>query len=251
MLKKRIIPFLTANNISLVKTKGFNDPRMIGNPVQSARIFTMRNADELVFVDIYAGRKNQEINAKLVAHILRECDIPLTVGGGIKRIETAHELFKIGTDKILLRSSALNQSLLPYEITSIYGKQSLVIALDVSTDVNGEYVALQDSSNTISLDRAIKIINNIQPGEVVVTGVDKEGFMSGMDINLLKRIKNKIKAPIIFNGGVSKPSDVAEAFIEFDGLSAIGASSIFQYTQYNIDDIKEKLNQSKIKVRTL
>jgi cyclase len=251
MLKKRIIPFLTANNISLVKTKGFNDPRMIGNPVQSARIFTARNADELVFVDIYAGRKNQEINTKLVAHILRECDIPLTVGGGIKRIETAHELFKIGTDKILLRSSALNQSLLPYEITSIYGKQSLVIALDVFMDVNGEYVALQDSSNTISLERAIKIINLIQPGEVVVTSVDKEGYMNGMDINLLKRIKNKIKSPIIFNGGVSKPSDVVEAFIEFDGLSAIGASSIFQYTQYNINDVKENLNQSNFNVRML
>ena len=224
---------------------------MIGNPVQSARIFTARNADELVFVDIYAGRKNQEINTKLVAHILRECDIPLTVGGGIKRIETAHELFKIGTDKILLRSSALNQSLLPYEITSIYGKQSLVIALDVFMDVNGEYVALQDSSNTISLDGAIKIINLIQPGEVVVTSVDKEGYINGMDINLLKRIKNKIKSPIIFNGGVSKPSDVVEAFIEFDGLSAICASSIFQYTQYNINDVKENLNQSNIKVKML
>lgn len=251
MLKKRIIPFLTANNISLVKTKRFNNPRMIGNPVQSARIFSARNADELVFVDIFAGRKNQEINTKIIAHILRECDIPLTVGGGIKSIETAHELFKIGTDKILLRSSALNEGPLPYEIASIYGSQSVVIALDVAIDVNGDYVALRDSSNYITLENATKIINNIQPGEVVVTAIHKEGEMNGMDLNLLNSVKNMIDAPIIFNGGISTPGHVVDAFDEFDGLSAVGASSIFQYTQYNISDIKEKLNQSKIKVRML
>lgn len=251
MLKKRIIPVLTANNLSLVKTRGFNDPRTIGNPVQSARIFTARNADELVFVDIYAGRKNQEINTKLVSHILQECDIPLTVGGGIKRIETAHELFKIGTDKILLRSSALNESQLPYEIASIYGKQSVVIALDIVTEINGEYVVLRDSSTHISLQEAIKAINEIQPGEVVVTSIAKEGFMNGMDLKLLNKIKNKINVPIIFNGGVSKPIDAVEAFTEFSGLSAIGASSVFQYTQFNINDIKEKLDEFNIKVRQL
>lgn len=251
MLKKRIIPILTANNLSLVKTTGFNNPRTIGNPVQSARIFTARNADELVFVDIYAGRKNQEINTKLVSHILQECDIPLTVGGGIKHIETAHELFKIGTDKILLRSSALNESQLPYEITSIYGKQSLVVALDIDTDNNGEYVVLRDSFTHISLSEAVKIINRIEPGEVVVTAINKEGFLNGMDLNLLNKIKNKISVPIIFNGGVSKPSEALEAFTEFDGLSAIGASSIFQYTQYNINDIKKELNQGNIKVRMI
>lgn len=251
MLKKRIIPILTANNLSLVKTTGFNNPRTIGNPVQSARIFSARNADELVFVDIYAGRRNQEINTKLVSHILQECDIPLTVGGGIKSIETAHELFKIGTDKILLRSSALNESQLPYEITDIYGKQSLVVALDINTDNDGKYVVLRDSCTHISLTEAVRIINEIEPGEVVVTAVNKEGFMNGMDLNLLNNIKNKISAPIIFNGGISKPIEVLEAFTEFEGLSAIGASSIFQYTQYNINDIKEELKQGNIRVRMI
>lgn len=251
MLKKRIIPFLTAHNLSLVKTKGFNDPRTIGNPVQAARIFSARNADELVFIDIYAGRKNQEIDSKLVSHILRECDIPLTVGGGIKHIDTAHELFKIGTDKILLRSSALNKSKLPYEIASIYGKQSVVIALDIAIETSGKYVVLQDSSNFISLQEALTIINQIQPGEVVVTAVNKEGYMKGMDLNLLNKIKNRISAPIIFNGGISEPIDAVQAFTEFNGLSAIGASSIFQYTQFNINDIKNKLEEFNFNVRKL
>jgi cyclase len=106
MLKVRIIPILSFNGFALVKTKNFKQPRMLGNPVQSARVFNDRMVDELVFLDIYASKQNRKINLKLVSDVLKECFMPVSVGGGIESIEDINDLLKIGADKVVIKKKS-------------------------------------------------------------------------------------------------------------------------------------------------
>ena len=107
MLKVRIIPILTFDGLSLVKTKQFKNPRIIGNPIQAARVYNSRNVDELVFIDIKATEQNRKINLPLVKKIIDECFMPVTIGGGIRSFEDINDLLGIGADKVLIKSMAL------------------------------------------------------------------------------------------------------------------------------------------------
>ena len=107
MLKVRIIPILTFNGFGLVKTKNFQNPRMVGNPVQSARVYNSRGVDELVFLDITASNQKRKINLKLVADVIKECYMPVGIGGGIESINDINDLLKIGADKVVIKTKAL------------------------------------------------------------------------------------------------------------------------------------------------
>ena len=104
MLKVRIIPILTFNGFGLVKTKQFLNPRMVGNPVQAARVYNSRGVDELVFVDILATEQKRKLNLKLVADVIKECYMPVGIGGGISSIDDINNLLKIGADKVIIKT---------------------------------------------------------------------------------------------------------------------------------------------------
>jgi cyclase len=104
MLKVRVIPILTFNGLGLVKTKQFSNPRMVGNPVQAARVYNSRGVDELIFLDISASQQNRKINLKLVADVIKECYMPVGIGGGIASIDDINNLLKIGADKVIINT---------------------------------------------------------------------------------------------------------------------------------------------------
>lgn len=107
MLKSRIIPILTFNGFGLVKTKKFSNPRMVGNPVQAARVYNSRGVDELIFLDITATQQKRKINLKLVGDVIKECYMPIGIGGGIETIQDINDLLKIGADKVIIKTKAL------------------------------------------------------------------------------------------------------------------------------------------------
>ena len=107
MLKLRIIPVLTFNGFGLVKTKQFKNPRMVGNPVQAARVYNSRGVDELAFIDITASKQKRKLNLKLVGDVIKECFMPVTIGGAVSTIEDINNLLKIGADKVVIKSAAL------------------------------------------------------------------------------------------------------------------------------------------------
>ena len=105
MLKIRIIPVLNFNGFALVKTKQFANPRMVGNPVQAARVYNSRGVDELLFIDIFASKQNRKINLKIVKDVIKECFMPVGIGGGISTLEDINSLLQIGADKVVLKTS--------------------------------------------------------------------------------------------------------------------------------------------------
>jgi cyclase len=107
MLKTRIIPILTFNGFALVKTKKFDNPRMVGNPVQAARVYNSRGVDELIFIDIFATKQKRKINLKVAKDVIKECFMPVGIGGGISTIEDINDLLQIGADKVIIKQIAL------------------------------------------------------------------------------------------------------------------------------------------------
>lgn len=247
MLKKRIIPILTFNGFQLVKTKKFSNPRTIGNPIQSARVFNSRNVDELVFIDILATRQKRKLNLNLVRKIIDECYMPVTIGGGINSFEDISNLLKIGADKVLIKSKALEDISFINEAVNYFGSQCISIALDVIKNDQNQYDIFYSGIKPDLFD-FINQINSIEVGELVLNSVNNDGMMSGFDINMIQTISKEVKAPLIVAGGAGDPHHFKELFVsKYD--DAVGASSIFYFTQFTPKEIKLALKEINVPVR--
>jgi cyclase len=137
MLKVRIIPVLTFNGFGLVKTKRFVNPRMVGNPVQAARVYNNRGVDELVFIDINATTQKRKINLKVVSDVIKECYMPVAIGGGIETIEDINDLLKIGADKVIIKTKALLDIDFIKKAVAFFGSQCICISIDTYCTENG------------------------------------------------------------------------------------------------------------------
>ena len=155
MLKSRIIPILTFNGFGLVKTKQFNNPRTVGNPVQSARVYNSRGVDELVFLDIQASKQNRKINLKLVADVIKECFMPVSVGGGIQTIEDINNLLKIGADKVVIKTKALIDIEFIKQAVVFFGSHCICISIDAFKK-NNEYFISNQIAITLTLKEFIE-----------------------------------------------------------------------------------------------
>jgi cyclase len=247
MLKVRIIPILTFNGFGLVKTKKFANPRMLGNPVQAARVYNNRGVDELVFLDIFATIQKRKINLKLVAEVLKECFMPVSIGGGIKTIEDINDLLKIGADKVIIKTEALIEINFIKEAVSFFGSQCISISVDAFKTPEG-YKIYNLLGVDKSLDEFLQQMIDCKVGEFVLTSVDNDGMMNGFDIELIKHVENITNIPVIAVGGGGNLEHYNELFSKTN-VQAVGSASIFHFSQYTPLDIKNELKSISIPVR--
>lgn len=247
MLKKRVIPVLTTNGFGLVKTKQFQNPRMLGNPIQTAKVFNNRDVDELIFLDIYATRDNREVNLINAQRVIDECFMPVGIGGGIKSLKQIEDLLKIGADKVIISSAFLKNIDFVAKAIDVFGSQCITVALDVIKKQN-EYYHIYDSSRNLS--QLVELANSVQVGEIILTSVSFEGVMRGLDNDLYESILPKINSPVIVHGGAGKPEDFTKISNQ-ECISGYAASSIYAYTQYTPKDVKLCLQESGINMRII
>lgn len=247
MLKVRIIPILTFNGFGLVKTKNFSNPRMVGNPVQSARVYNSRGVDELVFLDIFASNQKRKINLKLIAEVIKECYMPVAIGGGIETIEDINSLLKIGADKVVIKTKALQEKDFIKEAVSFFGSQCICIAVDAFHTPNG-YMIHNKMNLDISLHQFITDMIACNVGEFVVNSVDRDGLMNGFDTELINQVESMTNIPIIAVGGGGQMDHYTKLFTETN-VKAVGSASIFHFTQFTPLDIKNELAKINIPVR--
>ena len=248
MLKIRVIPILSFNGFALVKTKQFDNPRMVGNPTQVARVYNSRNVDELVFVDIFASKQKRKINLAVVKQVLNECFMPVTIGGGIDSIEDINNLLKIGADKVVLKSIALKNPNFIKEAVKVFGSQCIVVSVDVKS-VNNEYRVYHYENNiNISASKFILQMEDLGAGELFINDVKNDGMMNGFDIELFNMLRKNTKIPIIASGGAGKPEHFAD-LLEKVNVTGVAGASIFHYTQFTPFDIKYAINQINLPVR--
>lgn len=240
MLKVRIIPVLTFNGFGLVKTKQFKAPRMVGNPVQAARVYNSRGVDELIFLDIFASAQKRKVNLKIVRDVLKECFMPVGIGGGVNTIEDINDLLKIGADKVVIKTCALENSNFIREAANFFGSQCITVAADIHQNDEGDYMVYSNTGITISMQDFLSQVASLGAGEIVLTSVNKEGLMKGFDINMVSKAEKLVQLPIIVVGGAGNLEHFKELF-EQTNCQAVGASSIFHFTRFTPEDIKREL----------
>lgn len=246
MLKRRIIPVLTFNGLALVKTKKFELPRMVGNPVQAARVYNSRGVDELVYLDIMASRNKRKFNEKLTADVIKECFMPVAIGGGISEIEDMKRLFRLGADKVVLRQSAFEAPDLVKEAVYQFGSQAIVVALDVVSTNDGYKVCAFNKEQ--SLASFITQMEELEVGEYLVTSIQHDGTMQGYDLKIINKVLSLCTKPVVAIGGAGMPDHVVELFTK-TSVDAAGISSMFHFRQFTPFDVKKALSHAAIPVR--
>lgn len=252
MFRPRIIPVLTLKDKGLVKTIKFEKKhaRYIGDPINAVHIFNDFEADELIFLDITASLENRCISANLVRSIGEETYMPFSVGGGITNIEQIRQLISAGAEKVIINSSCIRTPGLISEASRQFGNQSIITAIDIKKDLLGRYkIYINDGSEKvkISIEEHVRIVENMGAGELFINSIDRDGTMSGYDLDLVKYISSLVKIPVIACGGAGKLSDLA--FVTREGkASAAAAGSLFIYhgarnaVLINYPDKKELIN---------
>jgi len=240
MLKVRIIPILTFNGFALVKTKKFSNPRMVGNPVQAARVYNSRRVDELIFLDIFATKQKRNINLNVVKEVIKECFMPVGIGGGIRSIEDINDLLKIGADKVIIKSMALIKPDFVYESAKFFGSQCISISVDVIKK-NGLFVIHNNYGLNISLFDFMHKMQDLGAGEFILNSVDNDGEMNGFEIGLIKDAEKATSLPIVCVGGGGNLEHYKELFTKTK-CESVGSASIFHFTRYTPLDIKMQIS---------
>jgi cyclase len=231
MFQPRVIPALLLLNRGLIKTVKFKDPKYLGDPINIVRIFNDKEVDELVFLDITATNEKRRPAFDLLANIASECFMPLAYGGGIHSIDDVKTLFKLGIEKIVLNSAAVEQPELITQSAEIGGNQAVVISIDVRKNMLGRYEVFTHSGQKKTGLDLLKYVTELEKkgaGEIFLNSIDRDGTMNGYDIPLIKNITQAVSIPVIACGGARDTGDFAEA-IKSGGASAVAAGSMFVF----------------------
>lgn len=247
---KRIIPCLDVNNGRVVKGVNFVGLKDAGDPIEVAKRYNDEGADELCFLDITASSDGRDTIVHVVEEVAKQLFIPLTVGGGIRKIDDISRLLNVGCDKVSLNSSAVDNPNLIYEAANKFGSQCIVVAIDVKKNSNGSYnVFVHGGRKDTGLDAIqwAKRVYDLGAGEILLTSMDSDGTKTGYDLNITSSISNSIQIPVIASGGAGTMEHILQAFQ--NGADAALAASIFHYKEIEIMKLKEFLKDNGIGVR--
>ena len=231
MLSTRVIPVLLLSGKGLIKTVQFKSPVYIGDPLNAVKVFNDKEVDELIFLDILASKKNLPPDYKLIEAIASECFMPVCYGGGISSIEQIKRILSLGIEKVSLNNQVLNNSNLIKEAAAVFGSQSIVVSIDVKKKIIGtRKVFLHFSGKTTSLDplEYARKMEECGAGELLITSVDRDGTMTGFDIDLMKSIVANVNIPVIACGGAGNLEHL-QAVKKEANVAAIAAGSMFVF----------------------
>lgn len=247
---KRIIPCLDVNNGRVVKGVNFVGLKDAGDPIEVAKRYNDEGADELCFLDITASSDGRDTIVHVVEEVAKQLFIPLTVGGGIRKIDDISRLLNVGCDKVSLNSSAVDNPNLIYEAANKFGSQCIVVAIDVKKNDKGSYnVFVHGGRKDTGLDAIqwAKKVYDLGAGEILLTSMDSDGTKAGYDLNITSAISNSVQIPVIASGGAGTMEHILQAFQ--NGADAALAASIFHYKEIEILKLKEFLRDNGIGVR--
>ena len=250
MLKHRIIPCLDVKNGRVVKGINFLNLKDAGDPVEQAKIYSEGGADEICFLDITASNENRETIFDVVKKTSENCFVPLTVGGGIKKLEDIDKLLISGADKVSINTSAVNDKSLIEQGSKKFGAQCIVVAIDAKKIKNKWEIYTHGGKSQTGIDAIdfAKRMEDCGAGELLVTSMDRDGTQKGYDTSLILEISKNVNIPIIASGGVGNLEHLEEGITK-GHANALLAASIFHYGMYSILDVKRYLDLKKIPVR--
>jgi len=256
MLAKRIIPCLDVDRGRVVKGVNFLGLRDAGDPVEIARRYNEQGADELTFLDITASSEERELILHVVEEVAAQVFIPLTVGGGVRRVEDVRRLLNAGADKVSINTAAVQNPQLIADAAGRYGAQCIVVAIDAkqtkpaaSSGIRWE-VFTHGGRRPAGLDAVewARKMQELGAGEILLTSMDRDGTREGFDLALTRAVAEAVDVPVIASGGVGKLDHLVEGVLE-GRADAVLAASIFHFGEFTVRAAKEHMAKRGIEVR--
>lgn len=250
MLAKRIIPCLDVTAGRVVKGTNFVELRDAGDPVEIARRYDEQGADEVTFLDITASSDQRDIILHVIEACAREVFIPLTVGGGVRKVEDVRRLLNAGADKVSINTAAVNNPDLVAEASAKVGSQCIVVAIDAKQSGSGWHVFTHGGRNDTGLDALAwaRQVERLGAGEILLTSMDRDGTKNGFDLALTRAVADTVSIPVIASGGVGTLAHLAEG-VSTGRADAVLAASIFHFGEYTVREAKEYMAMQGIEVR--
>ncbi|WP_309605360.1 imidazole glycerol phosphate synthase subunit HisF [Phenylobacterium sp.] len=250
MLRVRVIPCLDVKDGRVVKGVQFVSLRDAGDPVEQARAYDAAGADELMFLDITASHENRGAILDVVARTADACFMPLSVGGGIRKVEDARRLLLAGADKISINTAAVENRDLIAACADAFGSQATVVAIDAKR-TGGAWEVFTYGGRTATglnvVDYAVEAVAR-GAGEILLTSMDRDGAKIGYDVDLLRAVTGAVGVPVIASGGAGNARHMVEAVTE-GGADAVLAASIFHFGEVSIGEVKRAMAAARIPVR--
>ncbi|HEX4891547.1 MAG TPA: imidazole glycerol phosphate synthase subunit HisF [Alphaproteobacteria bacterium] len=251
MLKVRIIPCLDVDKGRVVKGISFVNLVDAGDPVEQARRYDAEGADELCFLDITASHEARDTLYDIVTKTASQCFMPLTVGGGVRKVEDVRNLLLAGADKVAINTAAVTRRELVREAAEKFGSQCIVVAIDAKQARPGKWEIWTHGGRTATgidaIDYAREIVA-LGAGEILLTSMDRDGTRSGFDLALTRAISDAVSVPVIASGGVGTLDHLTQGVIE-GHASAVLAASIFHFGEFSIQQAKRHMADAGIAVR--
>jgi imidazole glycerol-phosphate synthase subunit HisF len=230
MLRTRVMPCLLLRGTGLVKTVRFKDPKYIGDPINTVRIYNEKEVDELIVLDITATPDNKPPPFEIIADLASECFMPLAYGGGVRGLDDIKKIFALGVEKVAVNTHAVENPEFIRQAAEMFGSQSILAAIDVKKTMLGKYRVCTSGARNVTKIDSVEHARNLAKmgaGEILLTSVDRDGTFDGYDSKLIEQVAGAVTIPVIACGGAGKIEDFAHA--KSAGASALAAGSMVVY----------------------
>jgi len=226
------LPALLLQGGRLVKTVRFRKPRYVGDPINAVRIFNEKEVDELIVIDIDAGRAGGSIPLKLVTRIAGECFMPMTYGGGIRTLDQIAQIMAAGVEKVSINRAAVADRGFVARAAKRFGSQSIVVSIDVRRRLFGQYEICVDGGRRRAGLEPVSLALELESegaGEILLTSINQEGTMTGYDVDLVRRVASAVSIPVIACGGAGSIDDVIGVVCDAGAAAAaVGSMAVYQ-----------------------
>ena len=250
-LAKRVIPCLDVTAGRVVKGVNFVSLRDAGDPVEIAARYDAEGADELCFLDITASSDERDILLHVIEAVASQVFIPLTVGGGVRKVEDVRRLLNAGADKVSINTAAVQNPALVEEASGKVGNQCIVVAIDAKKKAGGGWEVYTHGgrrpTGLDAVDWARRMVSS-GAGEILLTSMDRDGTRDGFDLALTRAVADAVSVPVIASGGVGSMQHLADGVLE-GRADAVLAASVFHFGDFTVRAAKQHMRACGIEVR--
>ena len=251
MLAKRIVPCLDVHAGRVVKGVNFVSLRDAGDPVEVARRYDEAGADEITFLDITASSDARDTIVPVIERVAEQVFIPLTVGGGVRKVEDVRKLLNAGADKVSINTAAVENPQLVADCAQRFGSQAIVVAVDAKSAGPGRWEVYTHGGRRPTGKDAVEWAARMAAlgaGEILLTSMDRDGTKSGFDLELTRAVARAVPVPVIASGGVGTLEHLAQG-VEIGEADAVLAASIFHYGEFSVGEAKRFMAARGIEMR--